>query len=328
MHDAITAISTPAANGQSAVKGIALLDESGARKKRFAALAIMIIPFFGTVEAARLLWIGQFTAIDGVLFAVMYFLHMGGITMGFHRLLAHRAFRTSAFFRGFLMICGSMAGQGPVMFWITTHRRHHAYSDQTGDPHSPNLHGRGLSGKLKGLWYAHMPWMLSPETSTWNHFAMDVLRDRSVFFFNQTYTLWLLLGLLVPALIGGLATSSLAGAWSGFIFGGLARMFIANQAAWCVGSVCHRYGGKQFATGDHSANNWLVAFFTFGEGLQNNHHAFSSWYRHGVHWWEPDLSGWVLALLGKLGIVWELRSPTREAIANARLRRDDVPIAR
>jgi stearoyl-CoA desaturase (delta-9 desaturase) len=115
-------------------------------------------------------------------------------------------------------------------------------------------------------------------------------------------------------------TGSWAGAWSGFIFGGLLRMFVANQFAWCVGSVCHSYGSRPFKTGDKSTNNWFIALMTFGEGLQNNHHAFPAWYRHGVHWWELDISGWLLTLLGKLGIVWELRSPSKETIDMVRNR--------
>ncbi|ENH6337114.1 acyl-CoA desaturase [Burkholderia vietnamiensis] len=301
-----------AADGQ--IPGVSPLLGSGARVKRLTALAVMLVPLAGFALAVRQLALGEFAATDLVLFAVFYFLHMGGITMGFHRYLAHKTFRTSKWFEGLLLICGSMAAQGPIMFWVTTHRRHHLYSDQQGDPHSPNLAGKGLFAKLRGLWYAHMPWMLAPDVSGWTFFAPDVLRDRRLFFYHRTYAWWIVLGLVLPAAIGGAVAGSWLGAWNGLLFGGLARIFVANQAAWCVGSVCHMFGGRPFKTGDNSANNWTVAVFTFGEGLQNNHHAFPASYRHSVKWYEPDLSAWVLWTLGKLGIVRDLRQPTPAAI--------------
>lgn len=159
-----------------------------------------------------------------------------------------------------------------------------------------------------------MPWMLAPDVSGWTFFAPDVLRDRRLFFYHRTYTWWIVLGLVLPAAIGGAIAGSWHGAWNGLLFGGFARIFLANQAAWCVGSVCHMFGGRPFKTDDNSANNWTVAVLTFGEGLQNNHHAFPASYRHSVKWYEPDLSAWVLWTLGKAGVVWDLRQPGPAAI--------------
>lgn len=297
-----------------AIGGVNPLAPPAARAKAAAALGVMLIPLVGTLEGVRLILAGYATAWDAVLFGLFYFIQMAGVSIGYHRYLAHRTFKTGGFFRGLILIAGSMAAQGPLMFWITTHRRHHTYSDKPGDPHSPNLLGEGRLNRLRGLWYAHMPWMLAPDMTSWSVFAKDVLSDRRLFFYNQTYFLWVVLGLLLPALMGGLLTQSWLGAWCGFIFGGLMRIFIANQAAWCVGSVCHRYGSRPYDNGDCSTNNWTVAILTFGEGLQNNHHAFPAWYRHGVRWWEPDLSGWLLTLLGRLGVVWDLRSPSKEML--------------
>jgi stearoyl-CoA desaturase (delta-9 desaturase) len=294
------------------------LDPASARIKMYTALAMMALPGLGTAAAAVLLWKGVYARTDLVLFVVMYLVHMGGITIGFHRYLAHKTFKTSRFFEGVLMIAGSMGGQGPIMYWVTTHRRHHRFSDHEGDPHSPNLAGPGLRNKLRGLWYAHMPWMLSDETSSWRVWAPDVLRDRRLFFYHRTYQLWMIVGLLIPTLLGGLIQMSWTGALTGFVYAGLARMFLANQAAWCVGSLSHMIGGRPFDNGDRSANNWPVAVFTFGEGLQNNHHAFPGSYKHAVRAWEPDLSGWVLTTLGWTKVVWNLRQPTRAQIAAKR----------
>lgn len=293
---------------------IVKLDPASWRIKRFSALTTMTLPLIGTVAAAYLLWTGRFHTIDLVLFVVMYFVHMTGITVGFHRYLAHKAFRTSRFFEGVLMISGSMGAQGPLMFWVTTHRRHHRFSDREGDPHSPNLHGKGFKARMRGLWYAHMPWMLSNESTKWTAFAPDVLRDRQLMWYHRTYPTWVLAGLALPAAVGFAVGQTPMSALTALVFGGLARIFVANQAAWCVGSICHAYGSRRFDNRDRSTNNWPVAVFTFGEGLQNNHHAFPGSFRHAVRWWEPDLSGWLISGLRRLRVVWDAKEPSEEAI--------------
>ncbi len=306
------------ATAEPLAAGIVKLDPASRRIKRVTAFTMMALPGLGCVAAIYLLASGMYATIDLVLFAALYFVHMGGITIGFHRYLAHKTFKTSRFFEAILLISGSMGGQGPIMYWVTTHRRHHRFSDGPGDPHTPNLHGEGVRNKLRGLWHAHMPWMLSDESSSWSLWAPDIMRDRRLFFYHRTYQLWMLAGLLLPALIGFAAGRTAMSALTGLVFGGLARMFVANQAAWCVGSISHMIGGRPFDNGDRSANNWPVALVTFGEGLQNNHHAFPGSYRHGVRAWEPDLSGWTLALLGSVGVVWDLRSPDRATIVAKR----------
>lgn len=299
---------------------ITKLDPASARTKWIIAFTMMAVPGLGTVAAAWCLWAGLATRTDLILFVAMYFVHMAGITMGFHRYAAHKSFKTSRFFEGVLMIAGSMGGEGPIIDWVTTHRRHHRFSDREGDPHSPNLKGKSLVEKIAGLWWAHMPWMLADEASSWRFWAPDLLRDRRVFFYHRTYQLWVLTGLAVPAVIGFAVEGTPTAALTGFLFGGLARMFLANQAAWGVGSISHMVGGRPFKNGDRSANNWPVAIFTFGEGLQNNHHAFPGSYRHAVRRWEPDLSGWMLTGLGRLGVVWGLKQPSEQAIARKRER--------
>jgi stearoyl-CoA desaturase (Delta-9 desaturase) len=312
-----------AAREESLARAVLQLNPRTARAKRVVALVTIGIPAVGFGIALYLMLTGRATALDYTLFVVFYAIQMFGITIGFHRYLAHKSFKTSRFFEGVLMITGSMALEGPLLFWVTTHRRHHRFADEPGDPHSPNLSGAGLRGKLKGLWYAHIPWMFSDEESRATVFAPDVLRDRRLYSYHRTYFVWALASLLLPAVLGFVIGGSLAAALSGFIFGGLARVFIANQAAWCVGSISHMIGSRPFVNRDDSANNWPVAVFTFGEGLQNNHHAFPSAYKHAMRWWEPDLSGWVLAVLAKVGIVWDLRMPDRQTI-NSRMRRNQT----
>lgn len=299
-----------ASEQQVTVPGVSYLEGKAAQLQRMFALGIMIIPALGTVEMVRLLVQGPIAAWAWVLFGVMYFVHMFGVTAGLHRMASHNGLKAGPVVRAILTIMGSTAGQGPLLYWVATHRRHHIYSDKEGDPHSPNLH----KNKLVGLWYSHMPWMLERSVSVWSHYAKDVLRDRVYFFVHQYYLYWVVLGLALPAVIGGLIGGNLESAWIGFIFGGLARMFFANQSAWMVGSISHRYGSRSFKTDDESKNNWLVAILAFGEGLQNNHHAFPINYRHSVRWYEPDLTAWVLWVMKKFGLVHDLKSPSQKRI--------------
>ncbi|GAA2221037.1 acyl-CoA desaturase [Micromonospora olivasterospora] len=299
--------------------GIVRLDPQSLRIKRFSALTTMTLPLIGTAVAVWLLVTGHVTALDLILFGVMYLVHLGGVTIGLHRLIAHRAFKTRPWVRDVLMVAGSMAAQGPLLFWVATHRRHHKFADQEGDPHSPNLHGTDLKARARGLWYAHMPWMLSEENSKWSVFAPDVLHDRRLVAHHRMYPAWVLLGLALPTAVGLVVGGSLEAAGTALVFGGLARIFVANQAAWCVGSICHAFGSRPFATRDQSTNNWWVAVVTMGEGLQNNHHAFPGSYRHAVRWWEPDLSGWLIAGLGRLRLAWDLHEPSATTVARRRM---------
>ncbi|MEV0251470.1 fatty acid desaturase [Nocardia sp. NPDC050712] len=316
----------PAEKKESVARAIVQLNPKSARVKRIVALVTIGIPGLGTVAALYLILTGATRPLDYVLFAVFYAIQMFGITVGFHRYAAHKSFKTSRWFEGVLMVSGSMALEGPLLFWVITHRRHHRFADDLGDPHSPNLSGSGWRGRLRGLWYAHIPWMFSDQESRVEVFAPDILRDRTLFNYSRSYPIWALLSLGLPALIEFAYYGTAEAALSGLIFGGLARVFIANQAAWCVGSISHMIGSRPFVNDDDSVNNWPVAIVTFGEGLQNNHHAFPGAYKHGMRWWEPDLSGWVLTALGRLGVVRELRMPDRSTIDNRLRKNAEAPV--
>jgi stearoyl-CoA desaturase (Delta-9 desaturase) len=284
------------------------------------AFGIVVVPFVGVI--ASLILFRQYGVgwPEVVMLATMYFLCQSGVTVGLHRHFSHRSFQTSQPMRIVLAILGAMAGQGPLMFWVATHRRHHTFSDQPGDPHSPNLHGEGVGAMLRGLWHAHIGWMFSVEQTDWARFAKDLLRDRTMFRIHRLYLLWVFLGLALPAGAGWLITGTGLGALQGFLWGGLVRMFLVNHASWCVGSVCHMFGGRPFDTHDHSANNFAVAVLAFGEGLQNNHHAFPGSYSHAVKWWEPDLSAILIRGLRSLGLVWGVKYPSRDEIEQAKVR--------
>ncbi len=305
-------------------KHIVRLAASARRRQQMVAFMVVAPPLAGTLLALFLAIRNGIGWIEITTFTSMYLLCMLGITIGFHRYFAHKSFETSKPFSLLLAAMGSMAAQGPLMFWVATHRSHHAYSDQLGDPHSPNLHGQGIKGLLHGWWHAHIGWMFSGSAAEWSHFARDVMRDRRYFKMSQHYFFWVYLGLAIPTLMGGILSQSLYGAWLGFLWGGLVRICLVNQASWCVGSVCHMFGSRPFETHDCSANNHLVAVLAFGEGLQNNHHAFPSSYSHRVRWWEPDLSATILLVLRAVGLVWDLKFPSERVILSSRVQAKDV----
>jgi stearoyl-CoA desaturase (delta-9 desaturase) len=300
------------------VRGVQVLRPAAVALQRRVAGLVVALPLLATGFAVYQAFAHGVGPVELGLLAGMYVACIIGTTVGFHRLFAHRAFEAHPAVRVVLAMVGSMAAQGPLVYWVASHRRHHTYSDQPGDPHSPNLHGGGLKGLLHGLWHAHLGWMFSREQTDWVHFARDVMQDRRLFRIHQTYFLWVGLGLAIPAALGGLLSGSWLGAANGLLWGGLVRMCLVNHAAWCVGSVCHVFGSRPFRTRDRSANNYPVAILTFGEGLQNNHHAFQNSAAHGLRWWEPDLSMAVIRLLQLCGLVWNVKTPTPEAIRHAR----------
>jgi len=307
-------------------KHIVRLSLTAKRQQQFVAFMVVAPPLLGMVAAVVLALINGIGSVEITTLLLMYFICMLGITVGFHRYFAHKSFETSRPFSMLLAALGSMAAQGPILFWVSTHRSHHAYSDRVGDPHSPNLHGSGIAGLMQGWWHAHIGWMFCGSVADWSHFARDLMRDRGLFRMNQRYFYWVLLGLILPTTLGGLMAQTFYGAMLGFLWGGLVRICLVNQASWCVGSVCHMFGTRPFATDDHSANNHLVAVLAFGEGLQNNHHAFPSSYSHRVRWWEPDLSATLLLALRTVGLVWDLKFPSERVIQELRVRRNDCPV--
>ena len=244
----------------------------------------------------------------------MYLFSMLGITMGFHRLFTHRSFQCVAPLRAVLGIAGSMAAQGPLFFWVACHRRHHQTSDEKDDPHSPQHHGGGAMGVLRGWFHAHVGWMFWHKPENYFRLVPDLLRDRLALNINRTYFLWIALGLAVPAMIGGLAGHSWRGAATGLLWGGLVRIFLVHHATWSLNSVCHMYGTRPFDNRDHSRNNYFCAVLTFGEGFHNNHHAFPASARHGLRWWEFDLVYVVIRALSTFHVVWDVRQPDEQSI--------------
>lgn len=297
--------------GAPPAAGVTKANPVATRLERRIALVVVVTPVLGLVAAIALLWGYAVGVRELVLLAVMFSVGTIGIGVGFHRLISHRSFQTSAPMRVLLVILGSFAAQGPVLYWAAIHRRHHQFSDRAGDPHSPNIRGEGFREALRGLWHAHTGWLFVHEITDWGRWVPDLLRDRAVFKANQGYFWWMFLGLLVPAVAGGLWTLSWTGALLGFLWGGLVRMFLGHHATWSINSITHLWGSRPYQSRDYSRNNFLIALFTFGEGWHNNHHAFPTSARHGLEWWQIDINGLVIRALELLGLVWDVTIPSR-----------------
>ncbi|MCT2583658.1 acyl-CoA desaturase [Actinophytocola gossypii] len=261
-----------------------------------------LLPLFGVVAAIVLLWNKLVGPADMVAFGIMYVIAGLGVSTGYHRLLAHRAFQTTRPLRIFFAAAGAMAGQGPPITWVAHHRRHHRVADKPGDPHSP-YHDEepGLKGALKGLWHAHMGWLFERGLSSDPmRYCPDILRDKDMRFISKHFTWFVLAGVALPGLIGFTLTGTLFGAMTGALWGGLVRFFFANHVTYAVNSIGHYFGRRRFATPDESRNVGWLALFSFGEAWHNNHHAFPRSASHGMRWYELDISALVIRGLERL----------------------------
>ena len=276
------------------------------------------LPLVGLAVAIVLLWNRMIGPLELVLLAVFYVITAMGITLGFHRMFTHRAFESSRTFRAIVAAMGSMAMQGSVITWVADHRKHHAFTDQDGDPHSPHGHGPGFSGAVKGLWHAHVGWLFeSVGTAERERFAPDMVKDRTMQVMDKLFFLWVVLGFAVPFGLGWIIGGGLGTALTALLWGGFVRVFLLHHVTWSINSVCHFFGRKRFDVEDESRNVFWLAPLSMGEAWHHNHHAFPTSAFHGLRFWErlADPTGLLISLLEKLGVVWNVNrvSPARQA---------------
>ena len=285
------------------------------RGRKISMLVLTILPFVGLIAAVTLLWNEAVGWTDLALFIGLYVICGFGITIGYHRMLTHHAFEAVAPLKAALLVAGSFALQGSALDWAIDHRTHHAYSDKEGDPHSPH-HGfkRGPLGAIKGLLHAHMGWMFRHNRTDQERYGKDILQDRLTMTVSRLFPLWAVLTFVVPFVLGGLLTLSWKGAITGLVWGGLVRLFFNHHVTWSVNSICHFFGKRPFTTSDQSTNNWVLALPSLGESWHHNHHVFPTSAFHGLSWRQVDLSGWVIAVWEKIGLVRNVRKPTTEQI--------------
>jgi stearoyl-CoA desaturase (delta-9 desaturase) len=285
--------------------------------ERRVNIAAVAIPFLVVAVAVPLLWGDWVGPSDVVVFAVMYALCGFGVTVGFHRMLTHRAFATHGATRYVFAILGSLSVQGPVIDWVADHRKHHAHTDEEGDPHSPHVgHGSGVRGALRGLWHAHAGWLWRTHGQARAHkYARELVEDRGMRRINRRFPLIVLASLVLPALLGLALTGALHGALTGMLWGGFARIFLQHHITWSVNSVCHFFGRRRFDVEDRSTNVFWLALPSLGESWHHNHHAFPRSAAHGLRWWELDPSAALIGLMRRLGLAWNVVriAPERQA---------------
>lgn len=292
-------------------------NKADAFERRVAALAVGV-PTVGAALAV-LCWDAHYRALSLGLFAAFFLVTQLGITMGYHRLFAHRSFVAAPWLRVALAVLGSMAAQGPVLFWVAAHRRHHKASDTPQDPHSPRGDRPGLLHRIGRFAHAHVGWMFMHESEDLGAYARDLLADRRLVRLGTWYGAIVLLGLALPAGIAYLATGTAHGALLGLLWGGLARIFVGHHVTWSVNSLCHTVGSRPFRTNDLSTNNALVGVLALGEGWHNNHHAFPTSARHGLRTWQVDLTYIAIAALRRLGQIREVQLPDERSLGRKRI---------
>jgi stearoyl-CoA desaturase (delta-9 desaturase) len=271
----------------------------------------VLVPLLGVVTAPLLLWGWGFGWVEFGLLLGMYILTALGVTVGFHRLFTHRSFETNPVIRFVLAALGSMAVEGSVLKWAALHRRHHQHSDTPDDPHTPHHQGRGLWGVIRGFWHAHIGWAFKADTADLERYVKDLRQSTCVRVASALFPLWIVAGLAIPAILGGILSSSWLGVLLGFVWGGLVRVFLVHHVTWSVNSVCHLWGTRPYPERDHSRNNLVLGILALGEGWHNNHHAFPTSARHGLRWWQIDVSYYVILLLALLRLAWKIRLPDR-----------------
>jgi stearoyl-CoA desaturase (delta-9 desaturase) len=285
-------------------------------RDRIITGAVTVVPVLALGVAAWHAWEGLLHPGDLLVFALLYVLTGLGVTVGFHRHLTHRSFKARPAVRALLAVMGSAAIEGPAISWVADHRKHHAFSDRPGDPHSPHVdHGAGWSGALRGLAHAHLGWLFKhDERGARARYAPDLLADPVIRLVDRTFVLWALGGLALAFGLGAAIGGSIAAGLTGLLWGGAVRLFVLHHVTYSINSICHVFGRRRFATKDESRNVFWLALPSFGEAWHNNHHAFPTSARHGLGRWQLDPSAWFIRGLEACGLVWDVVrvSPERQ----------------
>ncbi|QXJ21826.1 acyl-CoA desaturase [Actinomadura graeca] len=282
--------------------------DTDAQARRLAYVTVCV-PAAGFAAAVLYSLRHGFTKVDGALLGAMYLTTALGVEGGLHRFFSHRAFAARPVVTAAWGVAGSMAAQGPIVFWVATHRMHHAFTDTDRDPHSPRPIGDGRLARLRGLWHGHVGWLFTVRRDNWSRHVHDLLADRTVMRVDRLYFGWVALGLALPAVLGGVLTGSAAGAVGGLLWGGPARIFLLDQVTWGINSIGHTFGARPYATRDNSRNVAALAPVSVGGSWHNNHHARPSAALNRHTFWQLDLTGVFIRLLDRLGAVRDVRYP-------------------
>jgi stearoyl-CoA desaturase (delta-9 desaturase) len=283
-----------------------------------ALLIFIVVPFAALVLAIPFAWGRALYWHDVVITAGLYVFTGLGITVGFHRFFTHGSFRARRPLVLTMAVAGSMAIEGPVLRWVSDHRRHHAFSDRDGDPHSPWLYGESVPALIRGLFHAHLGWLFDPANTNPRRYAPDLLRDRGVMLVSRAFAPIAFLSLALPALLGWLLTGTWQGALTSFFWGSLVRVGLLHHVTWSINSICHAIGQRPFRSRDRSGNVWWLALLSFGESWHNLHHADPTCARHGVLPGQIDASARVIRIFEQLGWASQVRWPDAARLAARR----------
>jgi stearoyl-CoA desaturase (Delta-9 desaturase) len=277
-------------------------------RDRIITGVVTAAPFAALAAVAWQAWAHTLRPSDLIVFGTLYLATGLGVTVGFHRYLTHRSFRTGRALRVVLAALGSAAIEGPVISWVADHRKHHAFSDVEGDPHSPHVgHGGGWRGALRGLAHAHVGWLfIHTQRGAKRRYAPDLLADPLIRFVDRTFLVWVAAGLGAAFGLGVAIGGSVGAGLTALLWGGGVRMLVVHHVTYSINSLCHFFGRRRFATGDHSRNLTWLALPSLGEAWHNNHHAFPTSAVHGLRRRELDVSGLVIRGLEALGLVWDV----------------------
>ncbi len=287
--------------------------------EQFMLYTFVIVPFLAFVAAIPVAWGWGLGWTDVILMLAFYIVSGLGITVGYHRLFTHASFKANRPLRITLAVAGSLAIEGPVIRWVADHRRHHAFSDREGDPHSPWRFGETVPALMKGFWFAHLGWLFDLEHTNRDKYTPDLMRDKDIRLVDTLFPVWVLVSLILPGAIGGLVTMSWSGALSAFFWASLVRIFVLHHVTWSINSVCHMIGERPFQARDRSANFWPLAILSFGESWHNMHHADPTAARHGVLRGQLDSSARTIWLFEKLGWATDVRWPKPERLEKMRV---------
>ncbi len=282
----------------------------------------VLLPLVALAAAVPFAWGWGLSWLDVGLGAFFFVVSGLGVTAGYHRHFTHGSFKARRPLRVALAIAGNLSAQGPATTWVADHRRHHAYSDRAGDPHSPWLFGTGPKALAKGFWHAHMGWLFEREVTNAERFAPDLLADRDIRRVDGLFPVWVAATFLLPAIAGGLITWSVWGGVTAFFWAGLVRVALLHHVTWSVNSICHMIGERPFASRDKAANFWPLAVFSFGESWHNLHHADPTCARHGVRRGQIDITARLIWIFEKLGWASQVRWPTPQRLNRLALQPD------
>jgi stearoyl-CoA desaturase (delta-9 desaturase) len=277
------------------------------------------VPFLALLVAVPLAWgWGLLGWSDVVIGAVFYIITAGGITVGYHRYFTHGSFKAVRPLRIALALAGSLAMQGPVITWVSDHRRHHKYSDKEADPHSPWRFGSDWKALTKGLFWAHYGWLFDEHRTSQERFAPDLLADKDIRRVDRAFPALVAVSFLLPAALGGLITMSWQGALTALFWASFVRLSMVHHVTWAINSICHTFGNEDFQVRDKSRNVWWLAILSLGESWHNLHHADPTCARHGVLKGQVDISARAIWAFEKLGWASDVRWPDAERLATKR----------